>query len=176
MQLRCPHCRSLVRIDDAMRRYFGSPVQCHECSRMFVVPPQSPLYDSALPADSVRPLDRSVSAARCFHERICQACRHKVRVPGLDWPAAGPVMRCPHCDAELGTSKARGIGTRPVILALITGIAFGCGVLWLDHAGLIALQNLDASRLLITVTAEARDWWVSLEQLQWRDWYNPPSE
>ena len=143
---------------------------------MFVVPPQSPLYDSALPADSVRPLDRSVSAARCFHERICQACRHKVRVPGLDWPAAGPVMRGPHCDAKLGTSKARGIGTTPVILALITGIAFGCGVLWLNHAGLIALQNLDASRLLITVTAGARDWWVSLEQLQWRDWYNPPSE
>ena len=143
---------------------------------MFVVPPQSPLYDSALPADSVRPLDRSVSAARCFHERMCQACRHEVRVPGLDWPAAGPVMRCPHCEAELGTSKARGIGITPVILALITGIACGCGVLWLDHAGLIALQNLDASRLLITVTAEARGWWVSLEQLQWRDWYNPPSE
>ena len=143
---------------------------------MFVVPPQSPLYDSALPADSVRPLDRSVSAARCFHKRICQACRHKVRVPGLDWPAAGPVMRCLHCDAELGTSKARGIGTTPVILALITGIAFGCGVLWLDHAGLIALQNLDASRLLIMVTAGDRDWWVNLEQLQWRDWYNPPSE
>ena len=143
---------------------------------MFVVPPQSPLYDSALPADSVRPLDRSVSAARCFHERMCQACRHEVRVPGLDWPAAGPVMRCPHCEAELGTSKARGIRTTPVILALITGIACGCGVLWLDHAGLIALQNLDASRLLITVTAEAWDWWVSLEQLQWRDWYNPPSE
>ena len=176
MQLRCPHCRSLVRIDDAMRRYFGKPVQCRECSRMFVVPPQSPLYDSALPADSVRPLDRSVSAARCFHERICQACRHKVRVPGLDWPAAGPVMRCPHCDAELGKSKARGIGTTPVILALITGIACGCGVLWLDHAGLIALQNLDASRLLITVTVGARDWWVNLEQRQWRDWYNPPSE
>ena len=176
MQLRCPHCRSLVRIDDAMRRYFGMPVQCHECSRMFVVPPQSPLYDSALPADSVRPIDRSVSAAKCFHERIYQACRHKVRVPGLDWPTASPVMRCPHCDAELGTSKARGIGTTPVILALITGIAFGCGVLWLDHTGLIALQNLDASRLLITVTAGARDWWVSLEQLQWRDWYNPPSE
>ena len=176
MQHRCPHCRSLVRIDDAMRRYFGMPFQCHVCSRMFVVPPQSPLYDSALPADSVRPLDRSVSAARCFHERMCQACRHEVRVPGLDWPAAGPVMRCPHCEAELGTSKARGIRTTPVILALITGIACGCGVLWLDHAGLIALQNLDASRLLITVTAEAWDWWVSLEQLQWRDWYNPPLE
>ena len=176
MQLRCPHCRSLVRIDDAMRRYFGMPVQCHECARLFVVPPQSPLYDSALPADSVRPLDRSVSAARCFHERICHACGHKLRVPGLDWPAAGPVMRCSHGDAELGISKARGIGTTPIILALVTGIAGGCGVIWLDHAGLIALQNLDASRLLFTITAGARDWWVSLEQLQWRDWYNPPSE
>ena len=139
-------------------------------------PPQSPLYDSALPADSVRPLDRSVSAARCFHERICHACGHKLRVPGLDWPAAGPVMRCSHCDAELGISKARGIGTTPIILALVTGIAGGCGVIWLDHAGLIALQNLDASRLLFTIKAGARDWWVSLEQLQWRDWYNPPSE
>ena len=68
MQLRCPHCRSLVRIDEAMRRYFGMPVRCHECARLFVVPPQSPLYDSVLPADSVRPLDRSVSAARCFHQ------------------------------------------------------------------------------------------------------------
>ena len=143
---------------------------------MFVVPPQSPLYDSALPADSVRPLDRSVSAARCFHERICHACGHKLRVPGLDWPAAGPVMRCSHCDAELGISKARGIGTTPIILALVTGIAGGCGVIWLDHAGLIALQNLDASHLLFTIKAGARDCWVSLEQLQWRDWYNPPSE
>jgi hypothetical protein len=122
-----------------MRRYFGMPVQCHECARLFVVPPQNPLYDSALPADSVRPLDRSVSAARCFHERICHACGHKLRVPGLDWPAAGPVMRCSHCDAELGISKARGIGTTPIILALVTGIAGGCGVIWLDHAGLIAL-------------------------------------
>ena len=85
-------------------------------------------------------------------------------------------MRCSHCDAELGISKARGIGTTPIILALVTGIAGGCGVIWLDHAGLIALQNLDASRLLFTIKAGARDWWVSLEQLQWRDWYNPPSE
>ena len=176
MQLRCPHCRSLVRIDDAMRRYFVMPVQCHECARLFVVPPQSPLYDSALPADSARPLDRSVSTARCFHERICHACGHKLRVPGLDWPAAGPVMRYSHCDTELGISKAQGIGTTPIILALVTGIAGGCGVIWLDHAGLIALQNLDASRLLFTIKAGAHDWWVSLEQLQWRDWYNPPSE
>ena len=143
---------------------------------MFVVPPQSPLYDSALPADSVRSLDRSVSAARCFHERICRACRRKVRIPGLERPADGPVMRCSHCDAELGTSEARGIGTTPVILALVIGIIAGCGVLWLDHAGLIALRNLDALRLLVTMKAGVRDWWVSLEQLRWRDWYNPPSE
>ena len=96
---------------------------------MFVVPPQGPLYDSVLPADSVRPLDRSVSAARCFHERICRACRRKVRIPGLERPADGPVMRCSHCDAELGTSEARGIGTTPVILALVIGIIAGCGVL-----------------------------------------------
>ena len=43
-------------------------------------PPQSPLYDPALPANSVRSLDRSVSAARCFHERICWACTLKVKV------------------------------------------------------------------------------------------------
>ena len=79
-------------------------------------------------------------------------------------------------DAELGTSEARGIGTTPVILALVIGIIAGCGVLWLDHAGLIALRNLDASRLLVTMKAGVRDWWVSLEQLRWRDWYNPPSE
>ena len=96
---------------------------------MFVVPPQSPLYDLALPAGSVRPLDRSVSAARCFHERICRACRRKVWIPGLERPADGPVMRCSHCDAELGTSDARGIGTTTVILALVIGIIAGCGVL-----------------------------------------------
>ena len=163
MQLRCPHCRSLVRIAKAMRCYFGMPVRCHEYARAFVVWPQNPL-------------DRSVSAARCFHERICRACRRKVRIPGLERPADGPVMRCSHCDAELGTSEARGIGTTPVILALVIGIIAGCGVLWLDHAGLIALRNLDASRLLVTVKAGVRDWWVSLEQLRWRDWYNPPSE
>ena len=139
MQLRCPHCRSLVRIAEAMRRYFGMPVRCHECARVFVVLPQSPLYDSALPAD-------------------------------------GPVMRCSHCDAELGTSEARGIGTSPVILALVIGIIARCGVLWLDHARLIMLRNLDASRLLVTMKGRVGDWWVSLEQLRWRDWCNPPSE
>ena len=123
-----------------------------------LVPLQSPLYDSALPADSVRPLDRSVSAARCFHERICQACRRKFSIPGLKRPADGAVMRCSHCDAELGTSEAWGIGTTPVILALVIGIIAGCGALWLDHAELIALQNLHASRLLITMKAGARDW------------------
>ena len=85
-------------------------------------------------------------------------------------------MRCSHCDAELGTSEARGIGTTPVILALVIGIIAGYGVLWLDHAGLIALRNLDASRLLVTMKADLWDWWVSLEQLRWRGWYNPPSE
>ena len=85
-------------------------------------------------------------------------------------------MSCSNSDAEIGTSEARGIGTTPVILALVIGIIAGCGVLWLDHAGLIALRNLDASRLLVTVKAGVRDWWLSLEPLQWRDWYNPPSE
>ena len=143
---------------------------------MFVVPPQSSLYDSAQPADSMRSLDRPVCATRCFHERICQACRRKFRVPGLERPANGPVMRCPHCDAELGISEAWGIGTTLVVLAFVIGITAWCGVLWLDHAGLIALRNLDASRLLITEKAGFCGWWVSLEQLQWRDWYNPPSE
>ena len=106
---------------------------------MFVVPPQNPLFDSALPADSVRPLDRSVSAARCFHKRICRACMRKVRIPGLEQLADGPVMRCLHCDVELGASEARGIGTTPVILALVIRIIAECGVLWLDHGGLIAL-------------------------------------
>ncbi|MEC7093541.1 MAG: hypothetical protein VXX00_04075 [Pseudomonadota bacterium] len=176
MQLRCPHCRSLVRITDAMPRYFGMPVRCHEYARMFVVPPQNPLYDPALPADSVRPLDRSVSAARCFHKRVCRACRRKVRISGLERPAGGPVMRCSHCYVELGTSKARGIGTTPVILALVIVIIAGCGVLWLEHAGLIALRNLDTSRLLVTMKAGVGGWWVSLEQLKWHDWYNPPLE
>ena len=77
--------------------------------------------------------------------------------PGLERPADGPVMRCSHCDVELGTSEARGIGTTPVILALVIGIIAGCGVRWLDHAGLIALRNLDASRLLVTMKAGVRD-------------------
>ena len=86
------------------------------------------------------------------------------------------MLRCSHCDVELGTSEARGIGTSPVILALVIGIIAGCGVLWLDHARLIMLRNLDASRLLVTMKAGVGDWRVSLEQLRWRDWYNPPSE
>ena len=159
-----------------MRRYFSMLVRCHEYARVLVVLPQSPLYDSALPADSVRPLDRSVSAARCFHERICRACKRKVRSPGLERPADGPAMRCSYCDVELGTSEARGIRTTPVILALVIGIIARCDVLWLDNAGLISLRNLDASRLLVTMKAGVGDWWVSLEQLRWRDWCNPPSE
>ena len=67
-------------------------------------------------------------------------------------------MRCSHCDAELGTSEAWGIGTTPVILMLVIGIIAGFGVLWLDHAGLIALRNLHASRLLVTRKAGVRDW------------------
>ena len=63
-----------------------------------------------------------------------------------------------------------------VILALVISTIFGCDVLWLDHAGLIALRNLNASRLLVMVNTEVWGCWVSLEQLQWRDWYNPPSE
>ena len=66
-------------------------------------------------------------------------------------------MRCSHCDAELGTSEARGIGTTLVILALVIGIISGYGLLWLDHSGLIALRNLDASRLLVTMKPEIQD-------------------
>ena len=105
---------------------------------MFVVSPPSPLYDLALLADSLRPLDRPVSAVRCFHKRICRVCRRKVRVPGLKRPAEGLVKRCSHCDAELGTSEVRGIGATPVILALVIGIIAESGVLWLYHARLIA--------------------------------------
>ena len=129
---------------------------------------RAPKSASARPSPSV-PGSQPTSSASIFS-----------RVAGgrtsLERPADGPVMRCSHCDAELGTSEARGIGTTPVILALVIGIIAGCGVLWLDHAGLIALWNLDSSRLLVTVKAGVRDWWVSLEQLRWRDWYNPPSE
>ena len=85
-------------------------------------------------------------------------CRRKVRIPGLERPADGPVMRCSHCDAEFGTSETRGIGNTPVILALVIRIIAGCGMLWLDHAGLIALRNLDASCLLITMEARVRHW------------------
>ena len=102
---------------------------------MFVVPPQSPLYDTVLPADTVHPLDRSVSAARYFHQRICRACRRKVRIPGLERPADDPVMRCSHCDAELGTGEARGIGTTPVILALVIGIIPGAACSGLTMRG-----------------------------------------
>ena len=158
MQLRCPYCRSLVRIDDTMRRYFGMPVGCHECARVFVVPPQSPLHDSALPADAVRPLDRSVSANRCFHERRCNSCGNTARLPGLERPVANIVMNCPYCGAAFESGRARGIRTGPVMLALVAGIGAGCGVLWLDHAGLIALQNLDMSRLLMDLKFAVRDW------------------
>ena len=85
-------------------------------------------------------------------------------------------MRCSHYDAKLSTSEAHGIGITPVILALVIGITVGCGMHWLDHVGLIALRNMDTSRLLVTVKAGIQDWWVSLKQLRWRDWYNPPSE
>ena len=99
MHLRSPHFHSLVKIAEAMRRYFGMPARYHECDRVFVVLPQSPLYGSALPADPLRPLDRSVSPARCVNERICRACRRKVRIRDLELPAASPVMRCLHCDS-----------------------------------------------------------------------------
>ena len=72
---------------------------------------------------------------------------------GLERSANSPVIRYPHCDAEIGISEALGIGTKPVILALVIAITAGCSVRWLNHAGLIALRNLDASRLLVTVKA-----------------------
>ena len=89
---------------------------------------------------------------------MCRACRRKVKVPSFEWPAASPVMLCSHCDAELGTSEARGIGTTPVILTLFIGIITGCSMLLLDHAGLTALQKMDASWLLVTVKAGVRYW------------------
>jgi len=63
------------------------------------------------------------------------------------------------CDA-LSTLRCRnrhqrgaGYRIKPVIPALIIAITAGCSVRWLNHAGLIALRNLDASRLLVTVKA-----------------------
>ena len=149
MELRCPHCRSLVRIPDAMRRYFGMPVTCHECRRSFVVPPQSPLHDAALPADSIRPLDRSLSAARCFHERTCRRCGHRLRLPGLDRPSAVVSLSCPYCNTGFEIGGPRRAGPGAVTAALVVGIGVGGAILWLDHAGMIALHNLEASRLLL---------------------------
>ena len=149
MQLRCPHCRSLVRLPDAMRRYFGMPVTCHGCGRAFVVPPQNPLHDAALPADYARPLDRSISAVRCFHEHGCHHCGHRFRVPGLDPPATSVSLACPYCDTRLDCGGTRGLAPRHIVRILIIGLLAGAGVLWLDHAGLIALQNLEASQLLL---------------------------
>lgn len=149
MQLRCPHCRSLVRLPDAMRRYFGMPVACDGCGHAFVVPPQSPLHDAALPADSVRPLDRSISAVRCSHTYDCRHCGHQFRIPGLDPPAASVSLACPYCDTQLECGGPRGAAPGAIVAVLILGLLAGGGVLWLDHAGLIALHNLEASQLLL---------------------------
>ena len=62
-------------------------------------------------------------------------------------------MRCSHRNAKLSTSVARSNGTTPVILALVVGITVGYRMHWLDHVGLVALQNMDASRLVVTVKA-----------------------
>lgn len=112
MQLRCPHCRSLVGVPDGMRCYFGMPVACHLCQRRFVVPPQSPLHDAALPADSVRPLDRSISAIRCFHEHRCPHCRHQLRVPGMNQPTMRIELSCPYCETKLAIGGPAQAGTK----------------------------------------------------------------
>ena len=135
MELRCPHCRSLVGLPDAMRRYFGMPVTCHECRRSFVVPPQSPLHDAALPADSIRPLDRSLSAARCFHEHGPAANV----ATGSGFPAGQaicrrqPFMPLLQHGSEIGgpSGQAGALSLR----SLVVGIGVGGAILWLDHQG-----------------------------------------
>ncbi len=149
MQLRCPYCRSLVGLPDAMRRYFGMPVTCHDCRHAFVVPPQNPLHDAAIPADTVRPLDRSISAVRCSHEHGCRRCGHRFRIAGLDPPPVRISLACPYCDAPVGYGGPRGLAPGAVVTVLILGILAGGRVLWLDHQGLIALRNLEASQLLL---------------------------
>ena len=161
MQLRCPHCRSLVRLPDTMRRYFGMPVTCQSCGHAFVVPPQSPLHDASLPADSIRPLDRSISAVRCFHEHRCRHCRHRFHLPGLDPPPASVSVACPYCDTRLNCGGANGVAPGAVVLVLVLGLLAGGGVLWLDHEGLIALHNLKASQLLLEWKRTIQDFGLS---------------
>ena len=158
MQLRCPHCRSLVGVPDGMRCYFGMPVACHLCQRAFVVPPQSPLHDAALPADSVRPLDRSISAIRCFHEQACPHCQRQLRIPGLNKPTRRIDLSCPYCETTLTIGGAPRLAPKAIITALVIGLLMGGGVLWLDQAGLIALQNFQASHLLL-------EWKQALQRL-----------
>ena len=62
-------------------------------------------------------------------------------------------MRCSNRNAKLSTSVARGIGTTLVIMALVIGITVAYSMHWIDHVGLIAPQNIDKSRLLVTIKA-----------------------
>lgn len=58
-------------------------------------------------------------------------------------------LTCPYCEAPLDYGGARGLAPGAVVTVLILGIVAGGAVLWLDHQGLIAIRNLEASQLLL---------------------------
>lgn len=158
MPLRCPRCRSLVEVPDQLNRYFGMPVSCHMCQRVFAVPPQSPFHDSSVPYSPVRQLERSISAERSNHERSCPVCRRRVRLPGLD-TAIGPLdLSCPYCRAQICLQNATGVRPRFIASALSLGIVFGLAVLWLNHQGMIALHQLHLTEIVLEQTWALQDW------------------
>jgi len=162
MQLRCPRCRSLVEVPVQLNRYFGMPVACHLCRHVFAVPPQNPLDDSALPHRLVGPLDRSVSAARCSHERACPCCQHRIRLPGFD-PAIGPLaLSCLYCRTRFTLREGGGIRPGLVAAAFGGGIVLGLLLLWLDHEGVIALRQLHAMERLVEGARLVRQWMMSI--------------
>ena len=173
MQLCCPRCRSLVEVPDKLSRFFNMPVACHLCGRVFAVPPQSPLDDGHMPHSRLRPLDRSISAERCSHERSCPSCQRPVRIPGLD-PAIGPLdLSFPYCEAEFRLQAGGGIGLYAISVTFGLGIVLGLVILWLDHEGIIALHRLQLTEMLLEWARQLRQW---AGTRRWRGWYSPPSE
>ena len=158
MPLRCPRCRSLVEVPNQLNRFFNMPVACHICRRIFAAPPQSPLHDSAVPQRLVGPLDRSISAERCSHERACPSCRRPVRLPGLD-RSIGPLdLSCPYSRARFRLEASGGISPRVIAAALGLGLVFGLAVLWLDHQGIIALRQLRLTQTVLDWARDMRHW------------------
>lgn len=72
-----------------------------------------------------------------------------MRLPGLDRPGEPVNLSCPYCNAGFSVGGPRRLRAGPVIVALIAGVGAGAIILWLDHTGMIALDNLEASRLLL---------------------------